>query len=162
MLRFVLSAAHAATLEQRLFFIHVACMLHQLSQLTSSCSFFLGYQILRCRCVAYFAKLYGVVEYVRVPRWFSQGLPLKARIIKIRAIDALYRWIPLLQVHFSVRSAQRLAPPNIRTGCRSCERVLVAAVEVPAPAHELKLRRRTTRDCALRSTYNLSSHLVVN
>ena len=136
-------------------FINVARMLNQVSQLTSSCSFFLGYQILRRRCVAYFGELYGVVENVCVPRWFSQRLPLKARVIKVGAIDALYRWVPLPQLHFSVGSTQRLALPNIRTRCRSCESVLVAAVKVPATRMSSRFAAEgdAIARCVQRTTY---------
>jgi hypothetical protein len=69
----------------------VLTQLHQFSQPTRGCRFFLRDQILRRRCVANLAELYGVIQYIAVPGWFLQRLALEARIVETRVINALNR-----------------------------------------------------------------------
>ena len=82
--------------------------------------------------MAYFAQLYRIIEYICVPRAFSEGLALKSAVIESSVISALDGGVPGFELHFSVSSSQRFAAANIGAQRRGCECVLVATVEVPA------------------------------
>ena len=84
--------------------------------------------------MAYFAKLYGVVQYVGVARGLLQRPAPESSIIKICLVRAFNCRVPRCNVHFSICPPQRFALSDIWTQNRRCKSVLVAAVEVPEAA----------------------------